>query len=160
MLLILSVDPGTARTGYCWNIMSDDRLWSTIDKGIVRITAPKYGELDEWLDTWGDKHPERFDRFFVLCEEYIQRNTGANGRPITDKWIKQGTASIFGSVHREAHRFRASFIRTRPANLSIGCRLAGIKHYQGHLPDDLSAEAHAAYFCVHGIPKPNPGWLK
>jgi hypothetical protein len=148
-LLILSVDPGEIRTGYCWKLRQDAETWPTLNKGIAHADR-----LSEWFDDWPNwtKYPHH--HFFVLCEDFIQR-PGLNS-----EWIKQPTAKVYGAVWREADRLGATFIPTNPNELRVGATLAGIKWSgNSHLRDDLAAEAHAAYFCVHGRPQRVRSWL-
>jgi len=109
----------------------------------------------EWFSSgWDFALSMPHTKFFVICEDYIQRPG------LETKWIKQGTAKVFGAVWLRAMQSDATFIPARPDTLVIGCRLAGITWSgKSHLRDDLSAEAHAAYFCEHGKPAKLRGWL-
>lgn len=149
-LLVLSVDPGEARTGYCWKLRQDDQVWPTLSKGIIQADR-----LSAWFKTgWSEWLAYPHSRFIVLCEDFIQR-PGLN-----DEWIKQPTPKVFGAVWRAADDRGALFIPTNPSALKAGASYAGIKWSgRSHLRDDLSAEAHAAYFCVNGVPKKVRNWL-
>lgn len=150
-ILVLSVDPGSSRTGYCWKLRQNSEVWPTINRGIIRPP-----ELLKWLTAeWDRWLVLPHSKFIVLCEDFVQRPG------LESKWIKQPTAKIFGAVRLMAHVKGATFIPTRPDTLKTGTKLAGIKWSgQSHLRDDLSAEAHAAYFCVHGYdPKRVRDWL-
>lgn len=148
-ILVLGIDPGAARTGYAWKLRESTAVWPTLHKGIVQIS-----DLEKWLLDWDtilEKWPH--DKFVVTCEKFIQRRTDTgNGR-----WIKQGTAEIYGACWYATIARGGRFVPARPDNLATGCRLAGIKWSgNSHLRDDHSAEAHAAYLCANGLPK-NPG---
>jgi len=150
-LLVLAVDPGSVRTGFCWKLRTGDNEWPTLNKGIVKAER-----LHVWLDSWPEWIKVPHDRFIVACEDFIQRPDQANAR----EWIKQPTAKVFGAVAREAHIHGALFVPVLPQALRVGAGLAGIKWSgKSHLRDDFSAEAHATYLCVHGIPKKLRGWL-
>ena len=145
-VLVLGVDPGSARTGYCWKMRESQNISPTIERGIILLE-----DLEKWLLSW-DSFLEKWphDRFIVACEKFIQRDAAVG----TGRWLKQGTAEIYGATWLNAIRLGARFVPSWPSNLTTGCRLAGIKwNGRSHLRDDYSAEAHAAHLCFNGIPK-------
>jgi hypothetical protein len=150
-VLILAVDPGAKRTGYCWKLRQDARIWPTLNSGII-----KPGDLFSWLDDWNRWTILPHERFVVVVEDYIQRTVTDTHR----NWTKQPTAKIIGAIRYKAHQCGASFVIVQPGNLRIGAKLAGMNWSgKSHLRDDLAAEAHAAYICVHGLPKVRRDWL-
>jgi hypothetical protein len=150
-VLILAVDPGAQRTGYCWKLRQDNKVWPTLNSGIV-----KANDLFDWLDDWERWTKLPHDRFVVVCEDFIQRQVTGSNRT----WTKQPTAKILGAIRLRAHDFGATFVLVQPGNLRVGAALAGIKWSgKSHLRDDLAAESHAAYICVHGLPKARKDWL-
>jgi len=149
-LLVLSVDPGEKRTGFCWKLMQSEDVWPTLHKGIVQSPNLLNWVTNEW-DRWLSMP---HNRFICLIEDFIQR-PGLN-----DQWIKVPTPKVFGFVTLRAMQAGALVIPTNPDTLRVGASLAGIKWTgKSHLRDDLSAESHAAYFCTHGIPKRVRDWL-
>ena|SRR5688572_13351372 len=149
-ILILGVDPGEMRTGYAWHIRFDQQSQTCYKKGILQTEK----QLFPWLDSWSEQiavFPH--DKFVVVCEDFIQRPG------LEQKWIKQPTAKVFGAVAYTAYKHGATFLAGRPDNLRAGCVFAKIPFPKGHLSDDLSAQAHAAYVGHTGLPNPLPNWL-
>jgi hypothetical protein len=150
-VLILAVDPGANRTGYCWKLRQDAKVWPTLNSGIVK--APN---LLDWFGTWENWTKLPHDKFIVVAEDFIQRTVTDTNR----SWTKQPTAKIIGAIRLRTHQLGGDFLLAQPGNLQIGAKLAGIGWSgKSHLRDDLAAEAHAAYLCVHGMPKVRRDWL-
>src|SRR5580765_6207609 len=156
-VLVLGVDPGAQRTGYCWKLrettQSGGVVFPTLDSGVVNPDR-----LFQWTETWEKWTALPHERFVVACEDFIQRTVDRTER----NWTKQSTAKIIGLIRLRTHQLGGVFVLCQPGNLKAGAKIAGIDWSgKSHLEDEKAATCHAAYICHFGLHPANKrrDWL-
>lgn len=125
---ILCIDPGK-RTGFA---------------RFIDGKATEMGALvDDCLWPWlREQAPDIF-----VVENFRIRPYG--GRRVSKMWSSPVALQIIGAVKARADEVKAFLHLQEPSVLPVGCGFMGIPYTKGkHLPDELSAMAHGAYYLV------------
>jgi hypothetical protein len=132
---IISFDPGQS-TG--WSVLDTDERPAFTMFGITR--TPR-----ELFDIFN-----KFEGFpdVVVCEDY-HINPAAMRRGWAHQWDKGLTLRAIGAIEHFAYWNNSKFVLQQSSQLKVGCGFIGYKYVdKKHVPDNISAMAHGAFFCV------------
>lgn len=149
--MIISIDPGDVRIGFCMFTYSQDTRKADLRIKEILDTEGLYQMLNllDGLTGPTKKHVFVMENFRVDVNDVAGRG---NGHPVMFQWNEMLTSQVIGAVKYAAFRLNNSkVVMQEPRILTMGrkwCDFPVPANPKTHLKDDVSAYIHGAHFMM------------